>query len=69
MVVSLQLLVGRQGVLRQVTSEEEYCFIRMNDATVRAGLILSGLKAHKIEIVFGFDFEICIISLLVMSKY
>jgi hypothetical protein len=27
------------------------------------------LKIHKIEIFFGFDFEICIISLLVMSKY
>ncbi len=26
------------------------------------------LKVHKIEIFFGFDFEICIISLLVMSK-
>ncbi len=29
----------------------------------------STLKVHKIEIFFGFDFEICIISLLVMSKY
>ncbi len=31
----------------------------------------SNLKVHKIEIFFGFDFEICIISLLVtgMSKY
>ncbi len=27
------------------------------------------LKVHKIEIFYGFDFEICIISLLVMSKY
>ncbi len=27
------------------------------------------LKVHKIEIFFGFDFEIGIISLLVMSKY
>ncbi len=27
------------------------------------------LKVHKIEIFFGFDFEICIISLLVMCKY
>jgi hypothetical protein len=25
-----------------------------------------GFKVHKIEICFGFDFEICIISLLVM---
>ncbi len=30
---------------------------------------LVSLKVHKIEIFFGFDFEICIISLLVMSKY
>jgi hypothetical protein len=27
------------------------------------------LKVHMIDIFFGFDFEICIISLLVMSKY
>jgi hypothetical protein len=27
---------------------------------------LKQLKVHKIEIFFGFDFEICIISLLVM---
>ncbi len=27
------------------------------------------LKVHKIEIFFGFEFEICISSLLVMSKY
>ena len=27
------------------------------------------LKVHKIEIFFGFDFEICIFSLFVMSKY
>jgi hypothetical protein len=27
------------------------------------------LKVHKIEIFFGFDFENCIISLLVMSKF
>ncbi len=26
----------------------------------------AGLKVHKIEIFFGFDFEICIISFLVM---
>ncbi len=33
------------------------------------GIVYSVLKVHKIEIFFGFDFEICIISLLVMSKY
>ncbi len=32
-------------------------------------MIATPLKVHKIEIFFGFDFEICIISLLVMSKY
>jgi hypothetical protein len=32
-------------------------------------LLLGFLKVHKIEIFYGFDFEICIISLLVMSKY
>ncbi len=31
--------------------------------------ICKNLKVHKIEIFFGFDFEICIISLLIMSKY
>jgi hypothetical protein len=30
---------------------------------------LCHLKVHKIEIFFGFDFEIYIISLLVMWKY
>jgi hypothetical protein len=32
-------------------------------------LALTSLKVHKIEIFFCFDFEICITSLLVMSKY
>ncbi len=31
-----------------------------------AFLVKEALKVHKIEIFFGFDFEICIISLLVM---
>ncbi len=29
----------------------------------------TGLKVHKIEIFFGFDFEICNISLIIRSKY
>ncbi len=37
--------------------------------TSRPFFIVAHLKVHKIEIFFGFDFEICIISLLVMSKY
>ena len=36
---------------------------------VFAVLLKGGLKVHKIEIFFGFDFEFCIISLLVTSKY
>jgi hypothetical protein len=41
------------------------------ELTLRKGedKINCSLKVHKIEIFFGFDFEICIISLLVMSKY
>ncbi len=31
---------------------------------MRGGAV--ALKVHKIEIFFGFDFEICIISLLVI---
>jgi hypothetical protein len=30
---------------------------------------LATLKVHKNENFFGFDFEFCTISLLVMSKY
>ncbi len=39
------------------------------DKKVLCAVGTAGLKVHKIEIFFGFDFEICIISLLVMSKY
>ncbi len=35
---------------------------------VDENLQVLALKVHKIEI-FGFDFEICIVSLLVMSKF
>ncbi len=30
---------------------------------------LPSLKVHKIENFFDYDFGICVISLLVMSKY
>jgi hypothetical protein len=30
---------------------------------------ISSLKVHKIENFFDYDFGICVISLLVMSKY
>ncbi len=36
---------------------------------VSSYLVQDVLKVHKIKIFFGFDFEICIISLLVMWKY
>jgi hypothetical protein len=36
---------------------------------VDENLQVLALKVHKIEIFFGFDFEICIVSLLVMSKF
>ncbi len=38
-------------------------------APLGGSILPRNLKVHKIEIFFGFDFEICIISLLVMSKY
>ncbi len=31
-------------------------------------MFFNSLKVHKIEIFFGFDFEICNISLLVIVK-
>ncbi len=33
------------------------------------GLMLVALKVHKNENFFGFDFEFCTISVIVMSKY
>jgi hypothetical protein len=41
--------------------------IHGTNGTSRTGPIM--LKVRKIELFFGFDFEICIVSLLVMSKY
>jgi hypothetical protein len=35
----------------------------------KKGLIIARLKVHKNENFFGFDFEFCSISLLVISKY
>ncbi len=39
-----------------------------NSVLVDRWLNMFILKVHKIEIFFGFDFEICIISLLFMSN-
>jgi hypothetical protein len=48
-----------------------HCCIRMvlNLKISKSLKKLRGLKVHKIEIFFGFAFEICILSLLVMWKY
>ncbi len=45
------------------------CLIMMCSCKLWLIICSSHLKVHNIEIFFGFDFEICIISLLVMWKY
>jgi hypothetical protein len=59
---------GKQGARAQLLADNSHHLV----ASLQE-LILHEqhdlLKVHKIEIFFGFDFEICIISLLVMSKY
>jgi hypothetical protein len=47
---------------------EHYKTIRLQQENACASSIFS-LKVHKNENFFGFDFEFCTISLLVMSKY
>jgi hypothetical protein len=44
-----------------------FLLFRLELLTLEAAFSL--LKVHKIEIFFGFNFEICIISFLVTSKY
>ncbi len=48
----------RQNFYEDSSSETSLCTNEPRDGAI--------LKVHKIEIFFGFDFEICIISLLVM---
>jgi hypothetical protein len=48
--------------LPRVETERDFVVLKRRISTTVAG----PLKVHKIEIFFGFDFEICIISLLVM---
>ncbi len=43
--------------------------LKVLKSNVLVAIVAGRLKVHKIEIFFGFDFLICIISLLVMSKY
>jgi hypothetical protein len=74
-----------QGTIRYLNDEKRIIYLLLlhaeNEITehsqqvgrlygkVRKGCKAGSLKVHKIEIFFGFDFEICNISLLVMSKY
>ncbi len=64
-IVSLKFLktLAGPGVYYTVSNEPIVTHPNLNGPTIIP------LKVHKIEIYFGFDFEICIISLLVMSKY
>jgi hypothetical protein len=48
---------------------ERYLKLNYLRPSRRMSCIVMSFKVHKIEIFFGFNFEICIISLLVMSKY
>ena len=58
-------------ILNSLKSLQKYSSKKVNNEIVMENGVLAGLplKVHKIEIFFGFDFEICIISLTVMSKY
>jgi hypothetical protein len=51
--------------------EHNAAFVHKEDVTEQ--LVVNSntvpLKVHKNENFFGFDFEFCTISLLVMSKY
>jgi hypothetical protein len=53
-------------VSKPTLADFQFCNPTTSKAQFRSERVL---KVHKIEIFFGFDFEICIISLLVMSKY
>ncbi len=57
------------GIVPQ-QNKQSFIFLKKNFAfSIYLLLTIEFLKVHKIEIFFGFDFEICIISLLVMSQY
>jgi hypothetical protein len=55
---STQSSLSPNGAKSHIFSNKHFLRIKCN--------ILISLKVHKIEIFFGFDFEICIITLLVM---
>ncbi len=50
---------------------QQHLYILMSYTLIEKGVwdAVSNLKVHKNENFFGFDFEFCTISLLVMSKY
>jgi hypothetical protein len=52
-----------------LTHVTEVSFFRWQVWKKGERIVSNVLKVHKIEILFGLDFEICNISLLVMSKY
>ncbi len=53
-------LASAMPARRPQMNKKSYCYERP------VAEFIDSLKVHKIEIFFGFDFEICIISLLVM---
>jgi hypothetical protein len=60
---AFQIFYCNQAIIvRHKRSKPKRFYIINNHITI----IIMILKVHKIEIFFGFDFEICIISLLVM---
>ncbi len=70
MMVVRMLVVVRMSMLMVIRRARLITIIdAFYDKMVMLIVMIMTLKVHKIEIFFGFDFEICIISLLVMSKY
>jgi hypothetical protein len=56
--------------MRQRISDHFTAFLHEYNSTEKYSLSYTpSLKVHKNENFFGFDFEFCTISLLVMSKY
>ncbi len=53
----------------QATEWVRVSFHGVIDHQVHCDVIAQRLKVHKIENFFDSDFGICVISLLVMSKY
>ncbi len=58
---------GRGQFLNFLSAPKILCVIKVYFS--RLMRVYVGLKVHKNENFFGFDFEFCTISLLVMLKY